>query len=45
MGYTGAVFKDFFGAYLGILISFFFMMLWIVIPLFVSTRYFKKKDF
>ena len=29
MGYTGAVFKEFFGGYLGMIISFFFMLLWI----------------
>jgi Cu-processing system permease protein len=45
MGYTGAVFKEFFGGYLGMIISFLFMMLWIVVPLLLSTRYFKKKDF
>ncbi|MFC2103337.1 ABC transporter permease subunit [Bacteroidota bacterium] len=45
MGYTGAIFKEFFGGYLGMIISFFFMMLWILIPFFLSTRYFKRKDF
>lgn len=44
MGYTGAVFKEFFGGYLGMIISFLFMLMWIIIPLFLSTRYFKKKD-
>lgn len=45
MGYTGAVFKEFFGGYLGMAISFFFMLMWIIIPFYLSTRYFKRKDF
>ncbi|MGD8306013.1 MAG: ABC transporter permease subunit [Ignavibacteria bacterium] len=45
MGYTGAVFKEFFGGYLGMAISFFFMLLWIIIPFYLSIRYFKRKDF
>jgi Cu-processing system permease protein len=45
MGYTGAIFKEFFGGFPGMIISSFFMILWIVIPLLLSTRYFKRKDF
>ena len=45
MGYTGAVFQQFFGASLGIIISVVFMLLWILIPLSLSTRLFKRKDF
>ncbi|TKK68579.1 ABC transporter permease [Ilyomonas limi] len=44
MGYTGAVFKDFFGTATGITISFSVLILWIVIPVFLSLRKFKSKD-
>lgn len=44
MGYTGAIFKDFFGTYLGLLISFILLCLWIVIPMIVSMIKFKKID-
>ena len=45
MGYTGAVFKDFFGTTLGFIISIFVLILWVIIPLFISTRKFQTKDF
>jgi Cu-processing system permease protein len=45
MGYTGAVFQQFFGGFLGIIVSVVFMLLWILIPLSLSTRLFKRKDF
>ncbi|MGN6616703.1 MAG: ABC transporter permease subunit [Ilyomonas sp.] len=44
MGYTGAVFKDFFGTTTGISISFLVLILWIIIPVFLSLRKFKRKD-
>ncbi len=44
MGYTGAIFKDFFGTTWGILISSIVMVLWIVIPLSIAVRVFNKKD-
>ncbi|GAA4144748.1 hypothetical protein GCM10022216_28010 [Sphingobacterium kyonggiense] len=44
MGYTGAIFRDFFGTGLGMGITLLVMVLWAVIPLFLSVRYFKKKD-
>ena len=44
MGYTGAIFKDFFGTQEGILISFFMLILWSVIPFFISAKKFKSKD-
>jgi Cu-processing system permease protein len=44
MGYTGAVFKDFFGTYAGILFAFAALLLWIVFPLWFSTRKFNSKD-
>jgi Cu-processing system permease protein len=45
MGYTGAVFQKFFGSSLGVLLSAGCIFLWIVIPLFLSTKIFRKKDF
>ncbi len=44
MGYTGAIFKDFFGTYTGVIFSFGVMCLWIVIPVWFSTRRFNRKD-
>ena len=44
MGYTGAVFKDFFGACNGLIFSFFALLSWIVIPVWYSTRKFNSKD-
>lgn len=44
MGYTGAVFKTFYGTQWGILVSFLLLFLWIVIPLFFSLKKFKNKD-
>ena len=44
MGYTGAVFKDFFGTKLGLVIVFSILFLWIVIPYWVSIVKFKRKD-
>jgi Cu-processing system permease protein len=44
MGYTGAVFKDFFGTAIGMFFSFSILTLWAVIPTLISTRTFKLKD-
>lgn len=44
MGYTGAIFRDFFGNTFGITITLLVMLLWCIIPLGLSIRYFKKKD-
>ncbi|HEY1061078.1 MAG TPA: ABC transporter permease [Daejeonella sp.] len=44
MGYTGAVFKDFFGASNGLIFSFFVLLSWIVIPVWYSTHKFNSKD-
>lgn len=44
MGYTGAVFKDFFGTSSGLTITLFIMLLWILIPVSLSVRKFRKKD-
>lgn len=44
MGYTGAVFREFFGTTAGILISFVGLGVWLVLPVFFSLKKFKKKD-
>ncbi|MEO8795072.1 MAG: ABC transporter permease subunit [Daejeonella sp.] len=44
MGYTGAVFREFFGNSIGISLSFVGLMIWVVIPLMISLRKFKGKD-
>ncbi len=44
MGYTGAIFKDFFGTSLGLITSFLLLCLWIVIPFSISMLKFKNKD-
>ena len=45
LGYTGAVFKKFFGTNLGLIISFFMLTLWVILPVFRITYKSKKKDF
>jgi Cu-processing system permease protein len=44
MGYTGAIFRTFFGTYTGTLFSMFVLILWIVIPVWFSVRNFNRKD-
>lgn len=44
MGYTGALYKDFFGSGMGILFTTGIMLLWIIIPLWLAVRKFRKKD-
>jgi Cu-processing system permease protein len=44
MGYTGAIFKDFFGTSAGLIISFILLCLWAFIPFFISLKKFKHKD-
>lgn len=44
MGYTGAVFKDFFGTTSGLLFSFAVLLLWIVLPVWYANRKFNTKD-
>ena len=44
MGYTGALYKDFFGSGTGILFTTGIMVLWIIIPLWLAVRKFRKKD-
>ncbi len=45
MGYTGAVFKEFFGSFLGLAISFIALVFWSVLPAFLGMRVFLRKDF
>lgn len=44
MGYTAAIFKDFFGTPLGLIVSFLLLALWIVVPFIISLKKFNKKD-
>jgi Cu-processing system permease protein len=44
MGYTGAVFKDFFGSGTGIFISAFVLLLWAIVPTWLSLKKFQQKD-
>lgn len=44
MGYTGAVFKDFFGSVTGQLVSVAFLVLWAAVPAWLANRKFSKKD-
>lgn len=44
MGYTGAVFREFFGTSIGVIISFIGLTCWIIVPLIISLKKFKKKD-
>ncbi|MGB5229192.1 ABC transporter permease [Eudoraea sp.] len=45
MGYTGAVFKSFFGTRSGFLLSIFMLILWTLIPLYSLVRKAQRKDF
>ena len=44
MGYTGALYKDFFGGIWGMLFTTGIMFLWIALPLLIAVKYFKRKD-
>jgi len=44
MGYTGAIFKDFFGTQLGSVISFLVLFTWVIIPTWLSLKTFRHKD-
>jgi Cu-processing system permease protein len=44
MGYTGALYKDFFGNTSGMLFTVGTMLLWIILPLWRALVIFKKKD-
>ncbi len=44
MGYTGAVFKDFFGTNLGFFVALSALVIWVLVPLQLSLYVFKRKD-
>ena len=44
MGYTGAVFKDFFGTTSGITVTTIVLCLWVFTPVWISVRKFRRKD-
>lgn len=44
MGYTGALYKDFFGSATGSLFTAGVMLLWVIAPLWGALKIFKKKD-
>ena len=44
MGYTGAIFKNFFGTSIGIFMAFFILIVWIIVPFWFSLLKFKRKD-
>jgi Cu-processing system permease protein len=44
MGFTGAVYKKFFGSAFGMIYSLFMMALWVLIPLLGAIRIFKRKN-
>ncbi len=44
LGYTGAVFKKFFGGSWGLLLSALIMIVWATVPFLISLRIFNKKD-
>ncbi|MEP6612372.1 MAG: ABC transporter permease subunit [Mucilaginibacter sp.] len=44
MGYTGALYQQFFGSGIGIVFSLVMQFIWIIVPLFFALRIFKKKD-
>lgn len=45
LGYTGAVFKKFFGTNFGMIISFLVMSIWVVLPVWRFNRKLRRKDF
>ena len=44
MGYTGALFKEYFGNGIGIIISLLLLVSWVIIPFILSLKKFKTKD-
>jgi len=44
MGYTGAIFKDYFGSTLGLLVAFLLLLIWVIVPFLFSLKIFKNKD-
>lgn len=44
MGFTGAVYKQFFGSNFGLIYSITIMIVWIIVPLLFAMRIFKRKN-
>ena len=44
MGYTGALYKDFFGSISGMLYTVAVMAVWLLVPIILAVRAFKRKD-
>ncbi|MGZ8538793.1 MAG: ABC transporter permease subunit [Flavisolibacter sp.] len=44
MGYTGAMYKDFFGSSTGLFFTTGIMLIWVIVPLLLALRSFRKKD-
>jgi Cu-processing system permease protein len=44
MGYTGAVFSDFFGSASGMLLSGLVLLVWAIVPVWLSMKKFQRKD-
>lgn len=44
MGFTGAVFQDFFSTNYGLIVALLVLLLWVVVPVAIATRIFQKKD-
>lgn len=44
MGYTGAVFSEFFNSWTGLLFSSGLLLLWAILPMLLTVRIFKRKD-
>jgi Cu-processing system permease protein len=44
MGYTGAVYRDFFGTQAGMAYTLLLLILWAVVPLVIAVRIFRKKN-
>ncbi len=45
LGYTGAIFKQFFGTHTGFIVAFSILSLWMIIPILGIVKTAKKKDF
>ncbi|HMV11072.1 MAG TPA: ABC transporter permease subunit [Cyclobacteriaceae bacterium] len=44
MGFTGAFYQEFFGSYLGMVLSTLVLFIWIVLPIALAQRIFNRKD-
>lgn len=44
MGYTGALYQQFFGSGMGVVFTLFMLMVWFLLPLWISLKIFKNKD-